>query len=237
MEDTVACEVPIALVYNGISHAVMMASPMDLADFGLGFSLSEGILGSATELYDLEIEQSCEGILVQMEITTARFQALKEYRRSMVGRTGCGLCGVDSLSMVRRTTLPKGNPSDMPAAEVIFNAIANLGTAQVVGQTTGSLHAAAWVNLQGEITAIREDVGRHVALDKLIGARARTAQEDGFLLVTSRASYEMVQKALMAEMSTLVAISAPTAMAIDLAKSAGMNLIGFAREKQISVYS
>lgn len=238
VSDYIANEVPVALVYNGISHVVMMTTPADLADFALGFSLSEGILNQPCELYDLELEESAQGISINMEIATACFTRLKDYRRTLAGRTGCGICGVDSLSMVRRPAFPPIPPAVALSRAALFGAINALPQWQKLNQQTGSLHAAAWVDQEGNIQCVREDVGRHVALDKLIGARAgQRLSEPGFVLVTSRASYEMVQKAIMAQISTLVAVSAPTSMAIELAEEAGMTLIGFARSHQAVVYT
>lgn len=238
--DEVIEEVPVALVYNGISHAVMLASPADLADFALGFSLSEGILGSAAELYDLEIRPGCDGISVEMTIAASRFMALKEKRRSLAGRSGCGLCGVESLAGVTR--LPEQRPN-MPdwslSMQAIEAGLRQLPHWQPLRQSTGSAHGAAWADRQGNIQLLREDVGRHNALDKLVGALAHSEldQTDGFALVTSRASYEMVQKTASAGISVLLALSAPTALAIRQAQAAGILLIGFARPGQWVAYS
>jgi FdhD protein len=239
-EDEVIEEVPVALVYNGISHAVMLASPGDLEDFALGFSLGEGILAHPRELYDLELRNGCDGISIEMDIAPARFMALKERRRNLAGRTGCGLCGVDSLANVTRmptSRLP--SPTWTLSVDAVAEGLRQLPHWQTLRQQTGSAHGAAWVDLQGNVLCAREDVGRHNALDKLVGALARQddAQRDGFALITSRASYEMVQKAACAGISTLVAVSAPTALAIRQAEAAGILLIGFARANQLVAYS
>ncbi|UCV05636.1 formate dehydrogenase accessory sulfurtransferase FdhD [Dechloromonas denitrificans] len=239
-EDEIIEEVPIALVYNGISHAVMLASPTDLEDFALGFSLSEGILAHRRELYDLELRNGCDGISIEMDIAPARFMALKERRRSLAGRTGCGLCGVDSLAGVTRMPAsPLASPTWRLSVEAIGEGLRQLPHWQTLRQQTGSAHGAAWVDRQGNIRCLREDVGRHNALDKLVGALAGQGEpaHDGFALVTSRASYEMVQKAASAGISTLVAVSAPTALAIRQAEAAGILLIGFARANQLVAYS
>jgi FdhD protein len=239
MDDEVIEEVPIALVYNGISQAVMLASPADLEDFALGFSLGEGILAHRRELYDLEVRNSCHGISVEMKIAPQRFLALKERRRNLAGRTGCGLCGVESLTDVVRR--PETLPADghYPDLAAIDESLRQLPDWQNLHRRTGSAHAAAWADLHGNILCCREDVGRHNALDKLIGAMARGEQPrpPGFALISSRASYEMVQKAANAGISTLVAISAPTALAIRQAEAVGLLLIGFARQGQLVAYS
>lgn len=239
MDDEVIEEVPIALVYNGISQAVMLASPADLEDFALGFSLGEGILAHRRELYDLEVRNTCHGISVEMKIAPQRFLALKERRRNLAGRTGCGLCGVESLTDVVRH--PETLPADghYPDLAAIDESLRQLPDWQNLHRRTGSAHAAAWADLHGNILCCREDVGRHNALDKLIGALARGEQPrpPGFALISSRASYEMVQKAANAGISTLVAISAPTALAIRQAEAVGLLLIGFARQGQLVAYS
>lgn len=236
--DTVPEEVPVALVYNGISHAVMLASPTDLEDFGLGFSLSEGILAEACELYDLELEVGTAGVAIQMCIDAARFAALKTRRRALAGRTGCGLCGVESLDQVARPlpSLPEGGT--IPAAS-LQAALAHLKHRQPLHAHTGGVHAAAWADRDGNVRAVREDVGRHNALDKLIGALARTRIDlgTGFALVTSRASFEMVQKAVAARIPILAAVSAPTGYAIRLARDSGLCLAGFVREQRYALYA
>jgi formate dehydrogenase accessory protein FdhD len=239
MDDEVIEEVPVALVYNGISQAVMLASPADLEDFALGFSLGEGILAHRRELYDLEVRNSCHGISVEMEIAPQRFLALKERRRNLAGRTGCGLCGVESLAEVARQPEVLPADGDYPALAAIDESLRQLPDWQTLHRRTGSAHGAAWADLHGNILCCREDVGRHNALDKLSGALARAEQPrpPGFALITSRASYEMVQKAASAGISTLVAISAPTALAIRQAEAVGLLLIGFARPGQLVAYS
>lgn len=238
-EDEVIEEQPVALVYNGISQAVMLATPTDLEDFALGFSLSEGILTQTHELYDLEIEAGCDGIVVNMEIAPARFAALKVQRRQLAGRTGCGLCGIDSLQQLASRPAPVVSVTAPPLTPAAIDvALQALAGHQALRQRTGAAHGAAWVDRQGHLVCLREDVGRHNALDKLIGALARsTAPVPGFALITSRASYEMVQKAASAGISALVAVSAPTGRAIRQARACGMLLIGFARHQQLVVYS
>ena len=232
----VAEEVPVALVYNGISHAVMMATPADLADFGLGFSLSEGIIGRPDELLDITVEAVEDGIEVRMAIALDRFAALKDRRRNLTGRTGCGLCGVDSLKQAVRHPAPVASDAHFTIA-AINRALAELPKHQVVNRATGAVHAAAWVEPGGAIVLVREDVGRHNALDKLIGALARQKSDpaQGFAVITSRCSVEMVQKAAAIRMPLLVAISAPTAMAKRLAEECRLTLVSLARTDSLLV--
>lgn len=236
--DDVVEEVPVALVFNGISHAVMLASPADLEDFALGFSLSEGILATPSELYDVECLAGARGIEVRLEIASSRFAALKARRRSLAGRSGCGLCGVDSLDAVARP-LPVVPPAPALSPGAIASALGKLPGHQRLRETTGAVHAAAWVAADGQILALREDVGRHNALDKLLGHLARLpgGPGHGFVIVSSRASYEMVAKVAALGIAHLVAVSAPTALAVRLAEQSGITLAGFARGRRLVVYS
>lgn len=238
--DLVAEELPVAMVYNGVSHAVMMASPCDLEDFALGFSLSEGILQRPDQLFALEIQVSDEGIMVNMRIAGGRFARLQEQRRNMVGRTGCGLCGTESLANVVRT-IAQVTPQSVPSDKAVQAALLSLKNHQPLQMQTGATHGAAWCDSNGRILLTREDVGRHNALDKLIGAGIREhadkAFADGFALISSRASFEMVQKSASVGIASLVAVSAPTALAIRQARSSGMNLIGFARPGRHVIYT
>lgn len=235
--DWLAEEVPVALVFNGITHAVMMASPAALDDFALGFGLTEGLLASATELYSCEAVPMDEGIELRLEVAAACEWRLKEMRRSLTGRTGCGLCGADSLKQVRRA-LPRAPTVHIPAA-ALNRALRALHTHQAMQQHSGATHAAAWCDLQGRILLAREDVGRHNALDKVVGAMVRSGAtaSQGFLCITSRASFEMVQKAVMAGAGVLAAVSAPTALAVDVATDAGLTLAGFVRGNDLVAYS
>lgn len=236
--DRVAVEIPVALAYNGISHTVMLASPSDLEDFALGFSLTEGILRSPHELYDSEVELRDEGVVLNLTIASERFAALQEHRRSMIGRTGCGLCGADSLEQVVRD-LPPVAAALKISPEALQRAAADLANHQDLQQQTGASHAAAWVSDDGEILLVREDVGRHNALDKLIGAlaKAKTDFTLGAVLVTSRASYEMVQKTVAAGAGLLAAVSAPTELAIKQAEAWNLTLVGFLRPGSHVVYA
>ena len=237
-EDLVADEAPVALVYNGISHAVMMATPADLEEFGLGFSLSEGIIARAADCYGIDIEKGQDGISVHLEIAGAAFMGLKERRRTLAGRTGCGLCGVDSLRQVQ-SSLPAVAPARGLHADGVRRALAAIGAEQPLTRLTGAFHAAAWCGMDGGLRLVREDIGRHNALDKVIGAmaQARARPAEGFLLVTSRVSFEMAQKAIMAGVPALVGMSAPTSAAIALAEQAGMTLLAFARGRDFVCYA
>lgn len=242
--DVVAEEVPIALVYNGISHAVMLATPQDLEDFALGFSLSEGILDSPSDLYSIEIVQQAQGMELHLDVASHCFQRLKEKRRSMTGRTGCGLCGSESLAQALRIPVTKLSQKTQKIVGSVINlAFANIRQQQKLQAITGATHASAWVNSRGDVELIREDVGRHNALDKLIGAMAKISKleaklaQEGFVVTTSRASYEMVQKTASAGINMLVAISAPTGLAIRVAEQCHLTLVGFARENSYVVYA
>jgi FdhD protein len=238
--DWAAEEVPVSLEYNGVSHAVMMATPQALDDLGVGFSVSEGIVESAAEILDLELLPHALGWRVAMRITARRFAALKERRRSLAGRTGCGLCGVDDIEQALRplTPLPAPGP-DRLSATLIGAAMTALDGAQPLRERTGATHAAAWMDADGALHAVREDVGRHNALDKTLGAllRAGVDPSGGAALLTSRASVEMVLKAVAAGVPVLVARSAPTALAVRQARTLGLCLLGFARERGHSVYT
>ena len=256
--DKVAEETPIALIYNGVSHAVMLATPQDLEDFALGFSLSEGILQNKSELYDVEIVAQTQGIELRLDVATEAFVKLKQRRRNLVGRTGCGLCGAESLEHALRlpeSTLNlaknkrtsshtptkasiKTTKVEMINAASLQAALHAVQTKQLLQQATGATHACAWVNVRGEIELLREDVGRHNAMDKLIGALAKTPEKsDGFVLTSSRASVEMVQKVALAGYNLLAAISAPTGLAIRVAETYGVTLVGFLRENQFVIYT
>jgi FdhD protein len=235
--DWLAEEMPVALVFNGISHAVMMASPTSLDDFALGFGLTEGLLSSAAELYGCDAVAVDEGIELRLHVSSACEWRLKEARRTLAGRTGCGLCGTDSLKQVRQV-LPRAPAVAVPAA-ALATAQRALREHQALQQLSGATHAAAWCALDGSIVLSREDVGRHNALDKVIGAMVRSGIDarQGFLCITSRASFEMVQKAVIAGAGVLAAVSAPTALAVDVATAAGLALAGFVRGDDLVAYS
>lgn len=235
--DWLAQEVPVALVFNGIAHAVMLASPDHLEDFALGFALTEGLLHAASELHGIELQRKDEGIEIQLEVAAACEWRLRQRRRSMAGRTGCGLCGSESLEQIQ-CQLPQAPEIHLPA-ERIGAALQALRPWQAVQQLTGAAHAAAWCDLEGRIVLAREDLGRHNALDKLVGAMSRAGSDtrSGWICVTSRASFEMVQKTVAAGAGMLAAVSAPTALAVDLAKRTGLALAGFVRGQDFVAYS
>ena len=236
-QDQLAEETPIALIYNGISHAVMLATPQDLEDFALGFSLSEGIVLDKSELYSIEIHVQKNGIELHCQISNERFTELKNHRRTLAGKTGCGLCGAESLAQAMRYP-PKLQSPVVFQRSAILGALQALPLHQKLQQQTGATHASAWALADGTVTVVREDVGRHNALDKLIGALAKLERRgDGFIVTSSRASYEMVQKTIMLGASTLIAISAPTGLAIRSALKYGLCLIGFARAPHYVIYT
>jgi formate dehydrogenase accessory protein FdhD len=242
-DDSVATETAVALVYNGVSHAVMMATPRQLDLFARGFSLSEGIIDSGADLYDVEINERVEGIEIALSISAQCFSRLKEKRRSLTGRTGCGLCGAESLQQTRLpVSLVKANFRVSHA--VIDKATHDLRQYQPLKEKTGAVHGAAWCNIDGNIMQTCEDVGRHNALDKLIGwmsqqdklRQPEVPAPAGFLLISSRASYEMVQKAAVVNLAMVVAVSAPTSLAIEVAEQAGITLVGFSRNGRHVIY-
>lgn len=237
-QDYVAEEVPVALVYNGVPHVVMLASPLDLDDFAFGFSLTEGVVQSTSEIKSVRVHPRAEGIEVRIRIPEARCAGLSGQERNLAGRTGCGLCGSATLRQAVRHPAPVGKGVTV-AAEALGMALQELPGRQTLNQLTGAVHAAAWVVPDKGIQTIREDVGRHNALDKLIGvlAKTRADRSEGFVLVTSRASYEMVQKCAAVGISFMAAISAPTGLAIRLAEETGLTLVGFARDGNHVVYA
>jgi len=238
VQDWVAEEVPVALQYNGLSHAVMLTSPIDLEDFAYGFSLSEGLIDSAADVHDVELQRTPQGIVLQIEIASRCVARLKERRRTTAGRTGCGLCGTESLEQALPSAAGPVAALRLRAA-ALGRALHHLRETQNLQAATGATHAAAWCSTAGDVQLLREDVGRHNALDKLVGALARSGIEaaTGFIAVTSRASFEMVQKAARAGVGLLAAISAPTALAVQTAEQANLCLVGFARGDDWVAYS
>lgn len=240
VDDWIAEEVPVEMTYNGIPFAVMMATPCDLEDLALGFSLTEGLLHHRGQLLAVVAAHRLEGIELAMQVSAdAPASALAaDAARLLPGRSGCGLCGARSLEDVLLPPPPLRHAHDFSAA-ALQRALAALADHQPLNAATGSTHAAAWATANGEIVLSREDVGRHNALDKLIGALLRQGFEPGagLLLISSRASYEMVGKAARAGIGLVAAVSAPTALAVDVARGAGMCLVGFARERGYNVYA
>jgi len=237
-DDLVVTELPLALTYNRQSHVVMMVTPGDLEDFVLGFSLTEGIIGSPADLLALHMVPREGGIEAALTITEPWFDRLATQRRNLTGRTGCGLCGAERIEQALRYPDPVED-SFRVSHDAVQLAVTNLQQHQPLQAQTGASHGAAWCSTEGEILLLREDVGRHNALDKLIGALARQSFDPaaGFLLVSSRASYEMVYKAAVMGVQMLVAVSAPTTLAIEFAERCGLSLVGFARPGRHNIYT
>ncbi|MDB4916170.1 MAG: putative formate dehydrogenase-associated protein [Gemmatimonadetes bacterium] len=236
IDEMIAEETPVTIAFNGVSHAVMMATPADLDDFVVGFSLTEGLIQRADALtsvvtvrYDLGIE---------MQADTSVEVASDSKRRRLSGRTGCGICGKEDVIDVLRD-LPKVSSSIQFTAAAIARAMTELGTRQPLNAETGAVHAAAWADVDGRVQVVREDVGRHNALDKLIGALARGGIDAhaGFIAMTSRGSFELVQKAAVAGVALLATVSAPTGLAVRVANDVGLTLAGFAREERVTLYT
>lgn len=238
VDDHVAEEVPVAFVYNDVPFAVMMATPADLEDFARGFAISEGIVDAPGDVSITGIEHFIEGIEIRLQIPDVRAEALALRRRSMSGRSGCGVCGSELLEAALRYPPPVTTELQV-SSESLARALRALREAQSIAALTGATHAAGWASLDGTLQLAREDVGRHNALDKLIGALHTNSFDAGagFLVVTSRASYEMAMKAASVGIALMAAISAPTALAISLADRARLTLIGFARDDGHAVYT
>lgn len=237
-ERALPVETAVALVFNGSSHAVMMASPADLEDFALGFSLAEGIVDTPQDIQSLEIETNQHGIELRLWLDDAHAERLAARRRQMAGPTGCGLCGIESLEQAMRP--PETVDASLRfAPQMITQAMASMAPAQTLNTETRAVHAAGyWEPGQG-LVALREDVGRHNALDKLAGALAQrgAAPSRGLLLLTSRVSVEMVQKAARMGAPIIVAVSAPTTLAVQMADAAGITLIAVARGDEFEIFT
>ena len=233
----VAEEVPVALVYNGRPYVVVMATPSDLEDLAVGFSVTEGIVAGATELRGVEVVRASHGIEVQMEISPADAERLGDRARGLVSRTGCGLCGVETIGDVLRVPAVVAS-SLFVAPAALWMAASELSRRQTINNETSTVHGAGWATPDGDLHVVREDVGRHNALDKVLGALAREgrAASGGFVIVTSRASYEMVQKAAMCGVELLAAISRPTGLAIRFAEAANVTLAALVRGESGNVY-
>jgi FdhD protein len=236
--DFVTEEVPVALVYHGVPHVVMLASPADLEDYAVGFTVSEGLVGSPSEIQSVEVERAAESIEVRIGIAGERFSELLRRRRNLTGRSGCGLCGAQTVEEAIRPPVQVAKGPTVTSADM-HAALVQLESLQPINSRTGSIHAAAWVVPGKGIQFVREDVGRHNALDKIIGALVRSSTDvgAGYAVITSRASFEMVQKAAAAGITFVVAVSAPTALAIRMAEQTGLTLVGFARRDQHVVYA
>jgi len=238
VDEEVAVEVPVALTVNGVSHAVMLATPADLEDFALGFGLAEGWFASRRDLLDVEVETRPEGLELALTVTAACEQRLKARRRTLAGPTGCGLCGIESLSQLGAVQ-PAPVRAPVLAADALDRALAALPAAQRMNSRCGGLHGAAWCRPDGELLLAREDIGRHNALDKLAGALARlnAAPHDGFVLMSSRASHELVHKTAIAGVGLLACVSAPSSLAISTAQGLGLQLWAFVREGRATRYA
>lgn len=237
-ENVLADEVALAIAYNGISQAVMLVSPTDLEDFIVGFSLGSGIIQDAAEIYDIQLSGCGSAQQAQVQIASRAFWNLKQQRRQMAGTTGCGLCGVEAIeqALPELTSLP-GAP--LPPAAWLGGLRQRIGAFQPLGQHCGAVHAAIFMDAQGELLLGREDIGRHNALDKLIGAliRQNIATAGGLAIVTSRCSLELIQKALRAGIQTLVSLSSPTGLALQWARRHNLNLIHLPQHSAPRVYS
>ncbi|VWC97537.1 formate dehydrogenase accessory sulfurtransferase FdhD [Burkholderia contaminans] len=231
--DRVVEETPVALVFNDIAHTVMMATPIDLDVFGLGFALSEGIVERASDVFDIESECRAGSAEVRLTVSQQAFMAMKAHRRALAGRTGCGVCGIESIAQLdlHPPRIAAAGTAAGIGAAAIERAARALPAHQTLMRETGGIHAAAWCNRDGDVLDVFEDVGRHNALDKLIGrlARRRANLHDGFVFLSSRASYELVRKAARVGIPMIATISAPTSLAIDVAREAGVRLVGFCR--------
>ncbi|MDH5857699.1 formate dehydrogenase accessory sulfurtransferase FdhD [Lampropedia aestuarii] len=273
-DDQVVAEVPVALVFNGISHAVMMCTPQDLPAMALGFALSEGIIDRAADCYDMELvtvaacapahaaapvftAPDLPAVEVRLEIASSAFMRLKEQRRSLAGRTGCGVCGIDNLQALDMLPPQQQRPAWLAQVDALtlFKAMAAMPAQQHLNKATGAVHAAGFASPEGELIAVYEDVGRHNALDKLLGARAQALAarashperalglhgqpwpDEGFVVMSSRASYELVRKCSRLGIPLLATISAPTSLAIQVAKTAGLQLWGLVRAPRAVRYT
>ena len=233
-----ASETALAISYNGIIHSVMMVSPSDLEDFIYGFSLSAGLIDSLDDIYDISLQQHDSAISADVQVSNRAFWVLKQQRRTLAGNSGCGLCGVEALeqALPQLQNLP---PSPLPAPAHLQGLRQRIQTAQTMARHSGAVHAALFVDAQGQIRLCREDIGRHNALDKLLGALHRDGEDlrQGFVVVTSRCSLELIHKALRAGIGTLVSLSAPTSLSVQWARQHNLNLIHIPQQSAPRVYS
>jgi FdhD protein len=236
--DQVAEEVPVAIVFHNVPHVVMLATPANFEDFAVGFTLSEGLVARPDEIHEVSVTLGADAVDVKVSVAWERFTELLHRRRNLTGRTGCGLCGAETAEDAIRE-VPQVGPGTNVTTDDLHAAIEQIATMQPINARTGSVHAAAWVIPGQGIQLVREDVGRHNALDKAIGALVRGKMDlsAGYMLITSRASYEMVQKCATVGISFLAALSAPTAFAVRLAAKSGMTLVAFARRDRHVVYT
>ncbi|KMO38445.1 formate dehydrogenase [Methylobacterium tarhaniae] len=233
-----AVEMPVNVVYGDVPYAVMMTTPADLEDFAYGFSLTEGIVAGAEEIRGAVVEAGEGGLRLVVDLAPGRLREHLARKRALSGRTGCGVCGIDDLKDIPKAErrAADGVTVSLSAVERALRALDDL---QVLGRETRAVHAAAWADRDGTVAMVREDVGRHNALDKLIGAllRAGIRPEDGFLVITSRCSFEMVEKAASFGAAVLVAISAPTSLAVERAARHGLTLAAIARRDTVTLFT
>lgn len=232
-----ANEVPVAIEFDGAPYAVMMVTPADLEDFAVGFALSERIVAEANEIARIDIRYGARGIGIDLRLQQERSARLAERRRALPGQSGCGLCGISTIEEALPELTPlSGAPRLTRAA--IFGALNALSAGQTLNHSTGAVHAAAFCRADGTISALREDVGRHNAFDKVVGhlARRKESSGEGFALLTSRCSYELVQKAVMARIGALITVSAPTELAVQIAQKSNLTLIALARKDSFLVF-
>ncbi len=238
IDEPITVETPIALVFGGRSFAVMLATPADLEDFARGFAVTEGVVERVDEIGAIELRPEGRGIEVRVEVPESRALTLDARRRSLAGRSGCGVCGVDRFSEALRPVASVETATRVPPA-ALRRAVGDFARHQVLNAEVGAVHAAAFCGLDGDVVVVREDVGRHNALDKTIG-RVLAAGLDpaaGFVLMSSRCSYEIVHKTAAAGIGLVAAVSAPTSLAADLAEKVRVGLVGFAREGRFTVYA
>ena len=237
-ERTIPEEVAVAISYDGSSYAVMMATPQDLVDFAIGFSLTEGVVKSPDDIRSVEIIEEDIGIEARMWLAEPRAVALRDRRRYLTGPTGCGLCGIESLAEAMRSQDGVCDNASFTPDEIMA-AVEAVGARQVLNEQTRAVHGVAFWTRDEGIVAVREDVGRHNALDKLVGALARAGRTGagGIGVLTSRISVEMVQKAIAARIPVIAAVSAPTALAVRTAEAAGITLVGIARRDGFEIFT
>lgn len=235
----IAVEVPVQILFGGIPFAVMMLTPADLIDFAYGFSLTEGIIEAASDVREVELASEETGLQLRIGLAGDRLRDHFARQRAMTGRTGCGVCGIDDPAALNRAK-PGGSSTVQPVgAAAIARALAAFDEAQTLNRTTRAVHGAAFARIDGSLVCVREDVGRHNALDKLIGALLRTGvdPQSGFIVISSRCSFEMVEKAAAFGARVLVAISAPTSLALERAETLDLTLVGIARRDTMTVFT
>lgn len=233
----VANEVPVAIEFDGSPYAVMMVTPADLEDFAVGFALTERIVSEASEIVRIDIRYGARGIGIDLRLHQERSARLAERRRALPGQSGCGLCGISTIEEALPELAPLSAAPRLTST-AIFAALESLSAGQTLNRATGAVHAAAFCHADGAISALREDVGRHNAFDKVIGhlARRKEAPDAGFALLTSRCSYELVQKAILARIAALITVSAPTELAVQIAKKSNLTLVALARKDSFLVF-